>query len=219
MKKSSTYKNNFSDFQDELVTTRVRLIESQLKILKKSKVKVKKISNLAELVAVHLSSVQNSPCSTSTLLRNEKYKGLLKKFMAERDRPSQKTDDDSLSALPLHVRIELSNLRNEVARLKMYIGKNEKGVSELDEYNTVSLLERPATAGHEIGIDKLEIAFAQSCQIIRSLLSYWKDYMGIDVVKGEIVDLSFRRTDPRSVIVASDAAKEFFEWLKKSELR
>jgi predicted RNase H-like nuclease (RuvC/YqgF family) len=219
MTKSSVPRNSFSAYQEEIVKSRLCLIERQLEMLRSSKVEVKKISHLARLVAAHLSSVQNSPCSTSTLLRNEHYKELLKGFMVERSGLSKESDFDRLGKLPLHLRIELSNLRSEVGRLKKYIEKLEREVNQDDVFKVHRHLAEPVDAERDSHINRLDLAFAQSCQVVRTLLNYWGDYMGIDINRGEIIDLSFKRTDPRSVIVVSKAAKEFFEWLKNSELR
>lgn len=218
MTKSSPTKNSFSDYQEKLVKSRVSLIARHLGVLKKTKVEVKRISHLAALLATHLSNVQNSPCSASTLLRNQDYKVLLSRFMGERGGIAKQKNFDRLEALPLHLRIELSNLRSEVDRLKKYIGKLETEVGNVDGYKGQALLADPAEAERESQTNKLELAFAQSCQIVRTLLNYWKDYMGVDISRGEIIDLSFRRSDPRSAIVEAQAAKEFFAWLNKSEL-
>lgn len=212
--------NTFAAYQSAKMERREGLIKIYLATLRKSRVEVKYVTDLAKMVAVHIGQVEQGECNTSTLLRNKRYKALLLSYMAERITQGSKQIDatainhSASQTLVIQASLEASNLKRETQRLKAYIIELEGRLE-----NTAAKI--PALPSNSPAIDhceesELKYKYVRTCQAIGLILEHWKDFMGVDMENNQIVDLSSRRLDPHRLIVDSNIAAPFFEWLKKA---
>lgn len=123
---SEKKKNSFEGYQQEKMANRLIIINEQLAIYRKKKTNFKNITEICDVVAQQITKIEGSPCSTSTIIRNPKYKGLLEEYYYSQ--PGVKRSGEMLSLI---AELTVSNVEKENLRLKQYISSIEK---ELDSY-------------------------------------------------------------------------------------
>ena len=127
--------NRFGKYQETNQKKREVLIDQYLKTLKASRVRFPHVTGLAVMVANYLAEQQGEPCDKATLLRNVRYKTLLLNFMATKNRGVgglrlRGTKDEAETVSVISAQLEVSNLKQDAARMKAYIVHLEKGSEE-----------------------------------------------------------------------------------------
>jgi len=82
--------SKFAARQEAKQIRREGIIDDYLTFLAKTKVKVRNPTDLADLVAKHISQIEGQPCNKATLLRNVRYKAKLLSFQAKSIMPGVK---------------------------------------------------------------------------------------------------------------------------------
>ena len=183
--------------------------------LTKTRVKVRNPTDLADLVAKHITQVEGEPCNKSTLLRNVRYKAKLLSFQAKSLASGAKAlnpravTDPTARALIISSQLETGNLKRERERLNIYVTSLEE---QVDRYKGEGRhLPGPADAAEPVGgLSDFELQFIRTCQALRSLLVHLKLVVELDERNQRILDKSKRRDN---VIVDKDVAGPFFDWL------
>lgn len=215
--------NTFKGYQEAKQSRREDLIEAYLQALKLMRQEFKHITQLAEMVALHITHVEkaDSPdrrCSASTLLRNKRYKALLLSYMAEQMTGGvkrvrgQKIDPSAMEMVLVQAELEILNLKNENQRLKLaYTAQLEDQVAHQER-------QRPALESQDMRkvdatMADLQFKYAQTCKAMLRLLERLHNYVSVDQEEKSIVDLSIKRGAKRA-IVGPEEAGPFCEWLK-----
>lgn len=208
--------NRFSAWQDANQVRRESIIGDYLSFLAKTRVKVRNCTDLADLVARHISQVEGKPCNKSTLLRNVRYKAKLLSYQARCLAPgtnsvnARSVTDGTAKALVTDAQLESGNLRRELERLKIYTTSLEE---QLDRLQSQGRIFPIAVAGEKAGppLSEYEFRFIRTCQALRSLLSHLNLIVQVDPDNRRILDMSKRRNN---VIVGEEAAGPFCDWLE-----
>lgn len=209
-----TKKSTFAAWQEAKQVKREKIIDDYLKVLGKTRIKVRNPTALAELVASHISQVEGEPCNRATLLRNDRYKAKLLSYHANSLGPGLKAlnprvvTDPTAKALITTAQLETGNLKRELERLNIYVTSLEE---QLDEAQT----KRPELAhvGAECSSPQMsdfEFRYIRTCQALHSLLDYLDVFLQVDTKGQCILDASKRRNN---VIVDRALAGPFFDWL------
>jgi hypothetical protein len=210
-------RNTFAESQEADQSARQQLIKDYLAYLASTRVKTEFVTDLAKLVAGHLTEVQGEPCSPSTLLRNMRYKGLLLSYMASRQPGGLKNATPGAQQMSVagevvvfNAQLETANVKRELDRLKIYTTDLEQQLAE------VSSTKAPAI-GHgkeseQARLGDMELSFVRTCQTLLALLSHLSVVVTVDVANRRILDASRRRNN---VIVDADVAGPFFQWLSQ----
>jgi len=128
-------KNSFKGYQEEMVANRLVIITEQITIYKKQRVKFKNITEMCEVIAQQITKKEGKPCSTSTIIRNKKYKELLEDYYYSQEgvkRPGEITN--------LIAELSASNVERENLRLKQYITSLEKELDNIKN-NQVKVIQ------------------------------------------------------------------------------
>ncbi len=123
-----TKKNNFKNYQSEKVAKRLVMIQEQIALYKKKQVGFKNITEMAGTLSEYITKQEGSACSSSTILRNDKYKSLIEDYFYSQPGVKKPGEASNLIA-----ELTLSNVERENMRLKQYIASLEK---ELDGYRS-----------------------------------------------------------------------------------
>lgn len=207
--------SRFAPWQEANQVRRENIIDEYLNFLKKTRVKVRNLTDLADLVAKHITQVESKPCNKSTLLRNIRYKTKLLSHQARSLAPGTKSlnsravTDPTAKALITSTQLESGNLKRELERLNIYVRSLEEQVDRLQ--NHARQLPSPVdTEGSSTRLSDYEYRFILTCQSLRSLLNHLKKVVHADSSSQRILDMSKRRDN---VIVDKEVAEPFFEWL------
>lgn len=208
-------KSKFAAWQEANQVRREAIIDEYLKVLAKTRVKVRNPTDLAELVAKHISQIEGKSCNRSTLLRNNRYKAKILSYQAKSLAPGAKAvnarsvTDPTAKSLITSAQLESGNLKRELERLNIYVVSLEEQVDRLQSLGRQ--LPNPSLTTETASVlSDFEIRFVRTCQALRSLLSYLNLVVQIDPNNRRILDLSKRRDN---IIVDKDVAGPFFEWL------
>lgn len=214
--------NRFSKWQEANQTRREKIIEQYLVYLGKTRVVVRNVTDLADLIARHIAQVEGRPCNKATLLRNLRYKSRLLSFQA-RSSVSAKpgadghTVSDAIGRVAvLKSQLEAANLRRELERLKIYSKTLEEQLDRLHyagnvlENDVISLRENSPTNVEA----RSEVMFIRTCQALRAILSHFSTIVEVNPASHCILDRSRRRNN---VIVDEEIAGPFFEWLNRCQ--
>ena len=207
--------NRFANWQAEKQVRREQIIVEYLEFLGKTHVKVRNPTDLAKLVAQHITAVESKPCSQSTLLRNLRYKAHILSYQARNRSDGSKAlsmrniTDPTAKVFVARAQLESENLKREQERLRIYIKTLEDRLGgRVDQEKP-----KPSTQD-ETYLPDVEYRFVRTCQALRSVLSRLNTIVQVDKEKCEIVDNAARRPEAR-VIVDRDVAEPFFDWLFK----
>jgi len=209
-------KNTFAKWQEAAQSARETLIRGYLEYLVKTRVRTQYVTDLAELVAGHISEVEGRSCSRSTLLRNKRYAMLLHSYMAAnmqrgvKRRGGGREPEPASAVAVLAADLSANNLKRELDRLKVYVETLE---SQLDHRPAVGVDRRalPASESMRSGrLDDHELRFVVTCQALRALVAHLNLVISVDTSAMRILDSSKRRNN---VIVDTELARPFIEWL------
>lgn len=207
--------SKFAAWQEANQIRREAIIDEYLNFLAKTRIKVRNPTDLADLVAKHISQVEGKPCNKSTLLRNNRYKAKILFFQAKSLAPgakalnSRSVTDPTAKALITNAQLESGNLKRELERLNIYVVSLEEQVDRLQSQGRQ--LPNPGLATEAANrLSDFEYRFARTCQALRSLLSHLNTVVQIEQNNWRIIDMSKRRDN---IIVDKDVAGPFFEWL------
>jgi hypothetical protein len=212
----SKQKSTFSDWQESSVSEREGIVKAFLAFLTQTRVRTAHLTDLAVLVAAHVAQVQDAPCSTSTLLRNIRYKSLLLTHMAERktggvNGKSISGGDHATQAIVLKSELQTGNAERELDRLKIYVDSLERQLDELKSTRVCGAQLTLADAGRSPqGTTDMELRFVRTCQALSMLLAHLGILISLDPTKRQILDSSKRRNN---VIVDANLAAAFFDWI------
>jgi hypothetical protein len=206
--------NRFEAFQNEKQARRELLINDFLSYLKTSRTRHPHVTALAEFVAKHISIKEGKPCNRATLLRNPRYKSMLLSHMSDNLAAGTKklsirdiTDPKSQS-LTLTFQLEASNLKRDNERLRAYVSQLESTVSLTE--NKVTLVTVNTSDSLRRELEQAQIQYARACQSLQIVIKHLNTVISIDMNARQIIDLTKR---VNNVIVNSDIASGFFEWL------
>lgn len=205
--------NRFSEWQEARQARREAIISEYLSFLGKTRIKVRNLTDLAELVARHISQIEGKPCNKSTLLRNVRYKARLLTFQARslasgtKALSSRTVTDPTAKALVACAELESENLKRELQRLNIYATALEKQVDQLQSRGW----QPPSTAPEsQTRLSDYEFRFIRTCQALRLLLNHLDRVVQIDLRSECILDMSKRRDN---VIASKEVVAPFLEWL------
>ncbi len=212
-----TKPSRFAAWQETNQARRESVIAEYLEYLHTTRVRVKFVTDLANLVAKHIAKEEGAECNRSTLLRNPRYKAQLLSYMARNLAPGTKgidpksIVDPAAKALLTTSKLETGNLKRELERLNIYIKSLEE---QLEEHRQTGkpLLRGPHPSKLEVSgeLPEYQVKFVRTCQALRSLLDYMQITLEVDTRSQQVLDKAKRRNN---VIVDKDLAGPFFEWL------
>jgi hypothetical protein len=215
--------NTFRGFQEGRQVARENIIDEYLNSLRRKKTPVKFVTQLAEMVAEHVTECEKgnavSPCNASTLLRNQRYKMRLLEYMAEQPLASGyravQAKRGDVDVVLIQAQLDIVNLTNENARLKRYIANLEDPA-----FKRVAPLNAQSASGSDsennsVSVDQDRLGFLQTCRCLFKLLRRFSDYAVLEPGTGEIVDPAVRRGDARTIVSADDTAA-YRAWLKEN---
>lgn len=175
-----TKKNNFKNYQAEKVAKRLVMIQDQIAIYKKKQVGFKNITEMAEVLSEYITKQEGASCSSSTILRNDKYKSLIEDYFYSQPGIKKPGEASNLIA-----ELTLSNVERENVRLKQYIASLEK---ELDGYKngkgSVSILENKSSY-----LNTEEASSANLKKALNTLIQHFEGLIAINE-NGDLVDLT-----------------------------
>lgn len=207
--------SKFAAWQEAKQVRREGIIDDYLTFLAKTKVKVRNPTDLADLVAKHISQVEGEPCNKATLLRNVRYKAKILSFQARSISPgvkalnSRTVGDPTARALITSSQLEIGNLKRELERLDIYINSLEEQVDRLKGRGR-QLPNSENSQDSAAPIQDSELPFIRTCQAFLALVSHLRVVIEIDIENLRIIDKSRRRDN---VIVDTEMARPFIEWL------
>ncbi len=208
--------SRFAAWQEANQVRREAIIDQYLVSFANTRVKVRNLTGLADLVAKHIAQVEGKECDKSTLLRNNRYKAKLLSYQARSLAPgtkalnSRNVTDPTAKALITGAQLETGNLKRELERLNIYVMSLEDQVDQFQ--SQVGKLPKPELSNESNNtLSDYEYRFIRTCQALRSLLSHLNIVVQIDKSNRRILDLSKRRDN---VIVDQEVAGPFFDWLE-----
>lgn len=176
-----TKKNNFKSYQTEKVANRLVMIQEKLSLYKKKKVSFKNITEMAQTLSEHITKQEGTSCSSSTILRNQKYKGLIEDYLY-----SQEGFKLPGGASNLIAELTLSNIERENQRLKQYIASLERELDEIKSNKTknIPVLEKNGSY--------LNIEEHNSANVKKALNLLIKHFEGLVALNedGDLIDLT-----------------------------
>lgn len=208
-------RNTFEAYQTAKQNGREELITQYLKQLKTSRVKFQHVTGLAEMVATHITQLQQKPCNKATLLRNKRYKALLLTFLAAHlGRGTQNlklrdVGDETAKSLVTTAELKASNLEREVARLRAYVEHLHKNQSK-----ALAVSPTPDALNFEQELHQMRLKYVRTCQALYGVLRYFESSLAVKVEDRQIIDLAKRRNN---VVVDANFAEPFVAWLKENE--
>ena len=212
---STKAQSRFAAWQEANQVRREKIIDEYLDFLAKTRVKVRNPTDLADLVAKHISQMEGEPCNKATLLRNARYKAKILTYQARSLTPGTKSlnsrsvTDPTAKSLITSAQLESGNLKRELERLNIYVRSLEEQVDQFTNQGR-KLPDPLAVAEEKSQWSDYEFRFVRTCQAMRSLLSHLNVVVQIDPNTQRILDMSKRRDN---VIVDAERAGPFFEWL------
>lgn len=214
-------RNTFAAWQEKNVADREKAIAKYLSVLKRTKAKYQYVTNLAEAVAEHISQLEGKPCSSTTILRNKRYKAQLLSFLANQSGssvvPPEAITDDRAKAVLISLQLELRNIRDENERLKAYAQELDGELDRLRGPLGVMRLSAKSDngGGDNNEVERLQNDLASVCKALWLLLEHFKDIMSADYEAKRILDLS--AFGDRNIVVDSRTAEPFFTWLRNNQ--
>ncbi len=208
--------SRFAAWQEAGQARRESVIAEYLDYLDTTRVRVKFVTDLADLVAKHIARIEGGECNKSTLLRNPRYKSQLLSYMAEhlesgsRALDARNITDPSAKALLTTSKLEAGNLRRELERLNIYIRSLEEQLEQHQKGGAPKLTSPRSKSLASPKLSDYQFQFVRTCQAMRTLLGHLQVTLEADTHSQQILDRSKRRDN---VVVDAELAGPFFEWL------
>lgn len=197
--------SNLRQFNEEREQKYCLALKLSLEKTRKRKIRFSTLGNLAEYVS------SNTGIHRTTLTRNPKYRmQLLAHLGAQKGGVEFVSDDDSspdmLRAKLVASRLEVSNLKQTVKRLKRLLGA-EKSVVTAGSANDKQ-------TGSSNGQDDIHLKFVDTAMLLVMVLERVKDSISVNFSARSIDDLAAR---PSERMIAGPArAKAFIEWFEEN---
>jgi hypothetical protein len=207
--------NRFESYQALKQHARVTVISEFLLYLRTSRVRHQHVTNLAEMVAKHITKKEGKPCNRSTVLRNPRYKTLLLNYMVENLAAGTKNlkvkdiYDPKTQAILLTTQLDISNLKRDNERLRTYVSQLESQIAKSNI--KIGTIEMIAHENSELDFDQAQIRFVRVCQSLQRVIRHLNSVVSADINSRQIIDRSKLRNN---VIVDSEISAGFFEWLE-----
>ncbi len=211
-----TKPSTFSAWQEANQVRRETAIREYLEYLKTTRVRFDYVTDLADMVAKHLSELEGEPCAKSTLLRNPRYKAPLLSYQFHQLNGGtgqirlKDVKDESAKALVLTADLKAGNLAREVERLNIYAKALEAELADLRRAPAPTSSTKVPASVEAAQVTEFQIKFVRTCQAFTALLSYLNVALEADSTNLRILDRSKRRNN---VIVEEHLAGPYFEWL------
>jgi len=200
--------NTFAGYQEGKQSGREELIRKYLIVAKKSRAQFAYPTDLAKMVAAHISNVQGVPCSHTTLLRNLRYRALIFGYQAEEILPgainqvvSKSTANAVEQAQVTQLQLSLRNLASDNQRLKAHISSFKSSVQP------AQLIVPAVTSSQDVDMEE---KFISTCVALLRVLEKFGDFVSVDTDAKKIMDLEPR---PHKVLVDERLASPFISWL------
>lgn len=219
-----TKKNPFESWQQQRMVARETLIKEFLAQSQKSKANYPNVTALAVAVAKYISTIEDNvdhPCSSTTILRNLKYKNLLTHYLANQRGAKhvsfEALPDDRAKAAVTGLQLENLTLRQDNERLQRYIEVLDK---EMEDNKSKFLAGAPTTSGSDTSaadtVKRLENDLGRTCMVINKILERFPDILALEPDFDRIVDLSVRENRPERVIAKEVDVAPYFYWLRRN---
>ena len=176
-----TKKNNFKNYQSEKVAKRLVMIQDQIGIYKKKQVGFKNITEMAEILSEYITKQEGSSCSSSTILRNDKYKSLIEDYFYSQPGVKKPGEASNLIA-----ELTLSNVERENMRLKQYIASLEK---ELEGFKRKGTKNEPVLENKNSYLSVEENNAANLKKALNLLIQHFDGLVAINE-NGDLIDLT-----------------------------
>lgn len=201
--------NPFERYQKQHVECRQAMVARCVASLRRSRARFACITDLAKSVAEQVAILEGKPCSYTTLLRNERYRLPLLKFMT----PRSEGDNTRIHLPQLRARvkaleIEVENVSRDNDRLRSYVATLENRPDE----HRLPTREPPGNEDAALAVHKLASEKALLGKSLWLLMAHFKDLVILDTDKGCIIDLSAPRR--RNVIIDAETARAFCDWFR-----
>lgn len=174
-------KNNFKSYQVEKVAKRLLVIQEQISLYKKKKVSFKNITEMAETLSEYITKQEGASCSSSTILRNDKYKALIEEYFYSQEGVKKPGEASNLIA-----ELTLSNVERENHRLKQYIASLEKELNDLRNKGTKNT---PILENKNSYLSSEEVSSTNLKKALNLLIKHFEGLVAINE-NGDLVDLT-----------------------------
>jgi hypothetical protein len=211
--------NTFAGWQEGRVSSREEVVRRFLAVSRRTRVTYRYITDLAEAVAHQIALVEGKPCSTSTLLRNKRYKALLLNFMANlpgaENISTKVITDDKAKAIVTALELESANVRSENERLRLYVQSLEKQLEGKVLAAPTATESTVQSDESDLVINQLEVSLGLACKALWLVVSRFDGLIAAETEGQRLLDLSAHRREEREIVDAK-TARPFFEWLRRN---
>jgi hypothetical protein len=205
-------RSTFEAFQEAKQVRRESFIRDYLEMLAASRVRFKYVTDLSQMVALHIAERESGRCNKSTLLRNKRYKALLLNYMVHRLPGGTKNveargiSEEKAKALLVTAQLDVANFRREAERLRAHISLLERGATNVKILPPKDQIESDLDGR----LHSTHLKYTRTCQALYALLKHMES-KGFSFIEDHcMVDKSRMRNN---ILVDSDIAAPFFEWL------
>ena len=172
-------KNNFKNYQSEKVAKRLVMIQDQITIYKKKQVGFKNITEMAEVLSEYITKQEGASCSSSTILRNDKYKSLIEDYFYSQ--PGVKKPGEATNLI---AELTLSNVERENMRLKQYIASLEKELDDIKNNKSTKAVENKGSY-----LTSEESSSASLKKALNMIIKHFDGLVSINE-NGDLIDLT-----------------------------
>lgn len=187
------------EMQNKSIRKRAELIERVLKQMERNRIKPDNFTLISEYVSERLSEAEDTPCSASTLRRNETYRELLQGFMRSMGYDDEK-DFKVLSNNVLSLQLRVRELEKENYALEKTLKQSLSDLAISNDNSNSNLTKPPS--------NKLTHEMSRACSIMFRMMKDL-DAFDIDMSAGEVVDAVKMATS-----FTREEFPEFFQWYK-----
>ena len=174
-----TKKNNFKNYQSAKVAKRLVMIQDQIAIYKKKQVGFKNITEMAEVLSEYITKQEGASCSSSTILRNDKYKSLIEDYFYSQ--PGVKKPGEATNLI---AELTLSNVERENMRLKQYIASLEKELDDIKNNKSTKAVENKGSY-----LTSEESSSASLKKALNMIIKHFDGLVSINE-NGDLIDLT-----------------------------
>ncbi len=215
-------RNSFGPWQERQMSAREALIKEFLAQCRKSKANYPGMTALAVAVAQHVSHIEEKPepCSSTTILRNPRYKSLLTHYLANQRGAKhispEALPDDRAKAIVTSLQLEVLNLRQDNERLQRYIETLDKEMEDVKPRLLAAQIEPvDSISDDQEKIKQLENDLGRTCMSVTKILERFPDILSAENDYNRIVDLSIPKGRPKRVPGKSAASRKPTERLRR----